>query len=123
MTARGRYALLSAGVIVATAAVGLRLVSEADRAAVWWGLLAAVVVQGPLGWWVVSAIGTERFVGAWALGLLARLLLLGLMALVVGPLLGLDATALLLTTAGVLGALLLVEGAVALMELPRMTGR
>ncbi len=99
--------------------VALHFVPDAEHRAVWIALLASIVVQGPLGWWVISAIGTQRFLLVWGLGLLARLLLVGLMAVIVGPAFGLAATPLLVTLAGLLAALLLTEGIVALAALSR----
>lgn len=120
MTAYARYALLVLFVVAVTLVVGLQLVAESDRAAVWTGLLAAIVVQGPLGWWVVRSVGTPRFMVAWGLGLLARFGLIAGMALVAAPLTEFRSEPLLVTTAGVLLALLVVEGLVALTETPGM---
>lgn len=121
MTAWVRYALLALIVVAATMAVGIWMVPAADRTAVWVGLISAIVVQGPLGWWVISSIGSQRFVVTWGLSLLARLALIGLLAFVVVPAAGLSATPLLVTAVLVLAALLLVEGTVALLELSRTT--
>lgn len=122
MRAGTRYALLTALVALGVALAGWRLTDGAERSAVWWGLGLALLVQVPLGWWVVRSVGTGRFLGAWAIGMLARLALLGGLALA-APLLWLDRTVLLVTAAGALMALLLVEGVVALMQLSDTTGR
>lgn len=121
MTAWVRYALLALVVVAVAVAVGLWMVPDADRSAVWVGLIAALMVQGPLGWWVISSIGSQRFLITWGLSLLARLALIALLAFVVVPAAGLAATPLLITAVSVLAALLLVEGVVALLELSRMT--
>ena len=121
MTAWVRYALLALVVVAVAVAVGLWMVPDADRSAVWVGLIAALIVQGPLGWWVISSIGSQRFLITWGLSLLARLALIALLAFVVVPAAGLAATPLLITAVSVLAALLLVEGVVALLELSRMT--
>jgi hypothetical protein len=121
MTAWARYALLALLVVAVTVVVGMRLVAEQDQTAVWVGLLAAIVVQGPMGWWVIGSIGSRRFVVTWGLSLLARLALIALLAFVVVPAAGLSATPLLITAVSVLAALLLVEGTVALLELSRTT--
>ncbi len=121
MTAWVRYALLALLVVAVTVAAGLLLVAPEDRTAMWVGLVAALVVQGPLGWWVVSSIGTQRFVVTWGLSLLARLLLIALLAFVVVPGIGLAATPLLITAVAALAALLMVEGVVALLELSKST--
>lgn len=121
MTAWVRYALLALIVVAVAVAAGIWMVPHADRTAVWVGLIAALMVQGPLGWWVISSIGSQRFVVTWGLSLLARLALIGLLAFVVVPAAGLSATPLLITAVSVLAALLLVEGTVALLELSRTT--
>ena len=121
MTAWVRYALMALVVVAITVAAGLLLVAPQDRTAMWVGLIAALVVQGPLGWWVISSIGTSRFVITWGLSLLARLLLVALLAFIVVPGIGLAATPLLITAVAVLAALLMVEGVVALLELSRTT--
>lgn len=119
MRPRILYSVLVLAVAALGALVALRFVPAAEHGAVWIALLASILVQGPLGWWVISAVGTQRFLLVWGLGLLARLFLVGLMAVVVGPAFGLAATPLLVTLAGLLAALLLVEGIVALAALSR----
>src|SRR5204863_162019 len=42
----------------------------------------ALAVQGPLGWVLVGAIGTERFLLVWAVGIAARLAVVAAVALV-----------------------------------------
>ena len=121
MTAWVRYALLALIVVAVTVVVGVWMMPEQDRTAVWVGLIAAIMVQGPLGWWVIGSIGSTRFVATWGLSLLARLALIALLAFVVVPAAGLSATPLLITAVSVLAALLLVEGTVALLELSRTT--
>ena len=121
MTAWVRYALLALIVVAVTVVVGVWMMPEQDRTAVWVGLIAAIMVQGPLGWWVIGSIGSTRFVATWGLSLLARLALIALLAFVVVPAAGLSATPLLITAVSVLAALLLAEGTVALLELSRTT--
>ena len=121
MTAWVRYTLLALIVVAVTVVVGVWMMPEQDRTAVWVGLIAAIMVQGPLGWWVIGSIGSTRFVATWGLSLLARLALIALLGLVVVPAAGLSATPLLITAVSVLAALLLVEGTVALLELSRTT--
>lgn len=113
------YLLLVAGVGALGMVTALRLVSEPQHTAVWVALAAAVLVQGPLGWWVIRAVGTPRFLLIWGFGLLTRLALVGLMAVAIGPALGLAPTPLLVTLVGLLAVLLMVEGGVALAALPR----
>ena len=58
---------------VAAAALLLSLVVPPDaRTGLWLATALALIVQGPLGWWVVRAIGTERLQLVWAIGIAAR---------------------------------------------------
>ena len=108
MTARGRYVAGLAA--VAAAAVALSFVlPPADRRGLWAALGLALVVQGPLGWWLLWAIGTERFLRRWAVGIAARVGLVGLTALVLVRALGLPPEATLFSLVGLLVALLSVE--------------
>jgi hypothetical protein len=76
-------------------------------------VLVGVVVQGPLGWWLVKSIGTPKFLRAWPAGILARFLVLGVMALLVFPAFHWSLSPGLLLLGGVLVALLVLEGLVA----------
>src|SRR5207245_9885639 len=99
VTARGRYVAGLAA--VAAAAVALSFVlPPADRRGLWAGLALAVVGDGPLGWWLLWAIGTERFLRRWAVGIAARVGLVGLTALVLGRRVGLPPDARLFALVG-----------------------
>ena len=115
MTLGGRY---SAGV-AAVGAAGLLAVALAPpdvRPGIWWGLAAGLLLQAPLGWWTLRAIGTERFLTAWGLGMLVRFAVVAVAAFAVMPVSESLAATMLATMVGVLVALLLVEGAVAMRE-------
>lgn len=71
-----------------------------------------LLVQGPLGWWMIKSVGTPRFIGAWVAGIIARFGLLGVAGLVVFPLLHWPLTPGLVVLAVVLFAMLLLEGLV-----------
>jgi len=115
MTLGGRY--LAAVGVVAAAGVALGgLVPATERAAVWWGVGVGLVLQTPLGWWAVQSIGTERFLAIWVLGMLVRLTVVVIAALVVLPALGPRGDAMLGAMVGVLVALLAVEGVTAFRE-------
>src|SRR5256885_14947507 len=87
MTAGRRYLVgLSA---VAAAALLLSLVLPRDaRTGVWLATTVALMVQGPLGWRGVRAIGTERLQLVWAVGMAARFALVAACGLGVAPRLG-----------------------------------
>jgi heme A synthase len=110
-----RYLAGVAGV-AALGAVVTAVVPAADRAAVGWGVVVGLVLQTPLGWWAIRSIGTERFVVIWGLGMLVRFASVLVAGLVVLPVLGRRAGAMLGSMVGVLVALLLVEGVTALRE-------
>jgi hypothetical protein len=101
----------------AVAAVGLGVVAVApagSRPGMVWGLIAGVLLQAPLGWWTLRAIGTERFLTLWGLGILVRLSVVAIAAFATIPALGDAAAPMLVTMVGILVALLLVEGVVAM---------
>ena len=108
MTAGARYlaGVLMVGTLGAAAAAAL---SERERPAVLLATALALVVQGPLGWWLVRSLGRAGLLRAWGLGMLARFALLAVAAWVVGPAAGVPTAPMLLALAALLLALLLVE--------------
>ena len=115
MTRGGRY-LAAVGGVAAGAVALAGLAPAADRVAAGWGIGVGLVLQTPLGWWAVQSLGTERFLAIWVLGMLLRLTVVVIAALVVLPVLGPRAEAMLGAMVGVLVALLAVEGATAFRE-------
>jgi hypothetical protein len=115
VTLAGRYV---AGVgAVAAAGLGAMAVSPAaSRPGMAWGLITGVLLQAPLGWWTLRAIGTDSFLTLWLLGILVRLAVVAIAAFAVIPALGDEAAPMLVTMVGILVALLLVEGVVAMRE-------
>ena len=109
MTTERRYAL-GVSLVALTAALLTLLVPAAARPSAWAALGAATVVQGPLGWWLVSAARTERFLLVWALGIGARLALVTVAGLVLVPRLALDLAPTLVTLVAVLMGFVMVEG-------------
>lgn len=100
-----------AGVLIVGvgAAVASAAFPRPARPAVWLATVLALVVQGPLGWWVVRSLGEARLLRAWGAGMLARFGLVAAAAWVVGPLAGVPASPMLLALAALLLALLFVE--------------
>ncbi|HVK01799.1 MAG TPA: hypothetical protein VM365_13050, partial [Gemmatimonadales bacterium] len=89
------------------------------RGGIVWGLGAGLLLQAPLGWWTLKAIGTEQFFLVWGLGMLARF---GVLAVAAFALMGTPdrlASPMLVTMVSVLVGLLLVEGVVAMGEYSR----
>ncbi len=115
MTLAARY-LLGVAAVGAAGALLASLLGPPNRLGVLWGVFAGVVLQAPLGWITLRAIGSERFMLVWGLGMLVRLTVVAIAALVVLPALGRSAGPMLGAMVGVLVALLLVEGAVAMRE-------
>ncbi len=115
MTRAARYG----GGVAAVGLAGLLLAAAVPgptRPALLWGLFTGLLLQAPLGWWTLRAIGTERFLTVWGLGMLMRF---GVVALAAGLLMPAPpgvAAPMLATMVGVLVALLLVEGVVAMRE-------
>jgi hypothetical protein len=115
VTLAGRYV---AGV-AAVGAAGLLVLAVAPaelRPGIAWGLGTGLLLQAPLGWWTLRAVGTERFLGIWGLGMLVRLAVVAVAAFALIPALGDSAAPMLATMVGTLMALLLVEGVVAMRE-------
>lgn len=114
MTQAGRY--LTGVAAVAVAAGGATVSVPPDICAeVGWGSLVGLMLQAPLGWWALRAIGTERFLPVWGLGMMVRLTVLAVSGLIVIPVLGVRAGPMLGSMVAVLVALLFVEGITALM--------
>ncbi len=114
MTVRGRY-LAGVAAVGAGGLAALALAPAGARVGIAWGLAAGLLLQAPLGWWTLRAVGTERFLTVWGLGMLVRLGAVAVAAFALMPLPHL-ATPMLTTIVGTLVALLLVEGAVAMRE-------
>ncbi len=122
MSLAGRY--LAGVAVVAAAALGATATVPAEiRTEVGWGSAVGLVLQAPLGWWALRAIGTEQFLPVWGLGMLVRLTVVGIAGLVVIPALRARAGPMLGSMVGVLVALLLIEGATALREHSREDDR
>src|SRR3989442_1583660 len=72
----------------------------------------ALAAHGPLGWWLVRAAGTDRFLLVWATGIAARLAVVVACALVIAPKLGLALEPTLFALVGVLMGFVVVEALV-----------
>jgi heme A synthase len=103
-------------VIVGAGAVLILLLPPSVRDEVAWGLLIAVAIQAPLGWWTLRSIGTPRFQLVWSLGMLLRLAILAVAGVIVVPALGWQTGPMLGTLVGSMVALLLVEAVSAMRE-------
>ena len=71
-----------------------------------------LLVQGPLGWWMIKSVGTARFLGVWVIGIIARFALLAVAGLILFPLMRWSLSPGLVVLAVVLFAMLLLEGMV-----------
>lgn len=112
MTAATRY-LLGLG---AVGAAGLLagVIAGPARDAVWVAVAIALALQGPLGWWLVRAVGRPWFFQVWGVGLLGRFALLVAVGVVLLVGRHPDRDVMLIALAGALVALLAVEIAVLL---------
>ena len=115
MTLAFRY-LLGVAACLGGGAVLAWTLAPAHRAGALWGVFAGVVLQAPLGWITLRAIGTDRFIMVWGIGMLVRLGAVGVAAVLLIPALGSEAQPMLVSMVGVLGALLVFEGIVAMRE-------
>ena len=107
MTAEVRYAAGLAGVALAAVATGAALPQH--RTAIGVALGIAILVQGPLGWWLVRSLGRDALLWVWGLGMITRVAVLAAAAWIVGPRLGLAMGPLLLALASILLGLLGIE--------------
>ncbi|HXI20861.1 MAG TPA: hypothetical protein VNH46_07235 [Gemmatimonadales bacterium] len=111
MTASARYWTGVTGVVLGAALVG-GMLSPAARQGLWLALGLTLVIQAPLGWWLIVAVRAGRGVPVWVAGMASRLALVALTGLVIVPRLGWPAEPALVGLVALLLALLLVEGAV-----------
>ena len=116
----GRTYLGAVGAVSAVAALVIALLPGARHGAGWTALLAAVLLQAPLGWWLVESVGTPRFLAVWAMGMLARLALIGVMDLVVIPLTAMGAEPVLITLVALLMVFVVLEGVVLMIQHSRV---
>ncbi|HET7378455.1 MAG TPA: hypothetical protein VFJ24_00295 [Gaiellales bacterium] len=99
--------------VVAAAALALSLIVPPEaRGAVRIATGLALVVQGPLGWWLVRALGTERLLWIWAAGIAVRFALVAASGLLVAPKLGVALAPLLIALAAVLMGCVAVEAVI-----------
>ncbi len=108
----GRRYLLGVTTVAAAALLLSLVLPPPDRSGVWLALGVALMVQGPLGWWLVQAIGTERFLLVWGIGIAARVAVVAGCGLVVAPALGLALAPTLFALVGVLMGCVVVEAIV-----------
>lgn len=100
-------------VLLALLSTGIILVRPSgDRPGLWLALGLSLIIQAPLGAWLVEAVRHGRATGVWALGMAARFGLVGLVGLVLLPSLGWPAGPALIGLVLLLLAFLVVEGAV-----------
>jgi hypothetical protein len=119
----GRLYLLSAGLIAGLCAWAAVHYPGGEARGIWLALGVSIIVQGPLGWWLLRSIGTERFLLAWVGGILARFALLGLVGLLILPALNWPLTPGILALVVLLLAFLLLEVVVLLVERSRTEAR
>jgi len=98
--------------LAAVALLGIMVVAlspEKSREEIAVGLGAGLLIQAPLGWWTLRSIGTGKFQAVWVGGMLIRLLIVAIAAVVLAPAYRWDAGALLRALVATLLVLLLIE--------------
>ena len=115
MTALRRYltGLAATGVL---GFVVTRLARPSLREEIAAAVVIGLLVQAPLGWWTLRSIGTEKFQLVWVGGMLLRLALVGLAAVVLSRQYHWEAGAFLLALVVTLLIVLLVEAVTAAQE-------
>jgi hypothetical protein len=107
---------IGAASVAAFGALSVALAAPAIRPAMVWGLSIAFALQAPLGWWTVRSIGRPQFQLVWSAGMLIRLAVVGVAALIVAPAFGLQLSPLLGSLVAAMAALLIVEALTAMRE-------
>jgi O-antigen/teichoic acid export membrane protein len=108
---------LAGSVLVCGAALAFALFSgPAIQTDLLWGVGLAASIQIPLGWFTVRSVGTNRFQLVWSAGMLARLAIVALTALVLVPANAWRVGSVLGALVATLVALLLVEAVTAMRE-------
>jgi hypothetical protein len=93
-----------------------RLARPALREEIAAGVVIGLLVQAPLGWWTLRSIGTRKFQLVWVGGMVLRLGLIGVAAVVLSGQYRWEAGALLMALVATLVILLLVEAVTAAQE-------
>ena len=122
MSLRGRY-VAGVAAVAASGLAALSALPAGARTGVIWGLAVGLLLQAPLGWWTLRAVGTERFLTLWGLGMLVRFGVVGVAAFALMAAPERLAVPMLTTMVATLIALLLVEGVVAMREHSRENER
>jgi hypothetical protein len=115
-TRRGRRYLLGMGAVLMLFLGFMALAPQDWRPSLWLALGLAMAVQVPLGVWLVACLGSDRFLAVWALGMLARLALVGVAGLALFPAFGWPAAPGLLSLVLLLMISLALEGVVLMLE-------
>jgi hypothetical protein len=114
VTALRRY-LLGLTLVAAFGTIVIGLAGPQLRTEIGLGELIGLAIQAPLGWWTVRSIGTERFQLVWLGGMVIRLAVVALAALLLAAT-EWDAAPVLMALVATLLVLLLVEAATAVQE-------
>jgi hypothetical protein len=115
MSAWRRY-LTGLALVLGAGTALILLLPATVRAPASLGAGIALLVQAPLGWWVVRSIGTSRFQLVWTAGIGIRFAAVGLTGLLLVPAAGWDATAVLGSMVTALLMLLAAEVVTAMRE-------
>jgi hypothetical protein len=113
---RGHRYLLGMGAVSLLFLGLLGFAPPAWRPGLWVALGLALVVQIPLGLWLLRSLGSDSFLPIWVAGILARLTLVGVAGLALFPTFSWPAAPGLLGLVLLLMASLALEGLVLLLE-------
>ena len=94
----------------------LAFAPPAWRPGLWVAFGLALAVQLPLGLWLLASLGSDRFLPIWVLGILTRMIVVGVAGLALFPTFGWPAAPGLLGLVLLLMASLALEGLVLLLE-------
>jgi hypothetical protein len=120
---RGRRYLLGMGTVVLLFLALLAFAPPSWRPGLWAALGLGLAVQVPLGLWLLATLGSEKFLPVWVLGMLTRLVVVGVAGLALFPALAWPAAPGLLGLVLLLTASLALEGLVLLLEFREVGAR
>jgi hypothetical protein len=104
--------------------LGVLAIAPADwRPSLGLALGLAMAIQVPLGTWLMASLGSDRFLAVWVLGILARLVLVGVAGLALFPAFGWPAAPGLLSLVLLLMVSLALEGVVLMLEFRKAPAR
>jgi hypothetical protein len=120
---RGNRYLLGMGIVLVLFMGVMAIAPDDWRPSLWLALGLAMAVQVPLGVWLMTCLGSDRFLAVWILGILTRLGLVVVAGLALFPTFRWPAAPGLLSLVLLLMISLALEGVVLMLEFRKVPAR